>query len=126
MARLPVVLKKPLDVGVSVLSLIDSPRRLRESVEVAQQRVRIRLAGVDRVARIVAERDSHRITGSLVLAIALYEDSRLRQVTPPHLADVVNEIEGRVGILVWELAVSVYAGVADAGSAAELYVDELA
>src|SRR5262249_38855486 len=54
---LPVVLQIPLNIGRAILSLEDADIRLPESIEVAEQRVGIRMPGVERVIRVVAEAD---------------------------------------------------------------------
>ena len=103
--ELPVVLQEPLEVRVPVLALEDALVRLRQAVEVAEQRVRVWVTGVVRVVHVVAEDDRHRVAGGLVLAAPLDEDARLQHVLPLHLRDVVDEVERRVRVLVRELGV---------------------
>src|SRR5262245_64787408 len=104
---LPVVLQIPLDVGRAILPLKDADVRLSESVELAEQRVGVGMPGVSRIVRVVAENNGGGIAGGLILAAALVIEAGLRRMRSDYLADVVVNVEGRVGGLVWELAVAI-------------------
>src|SRR5262249_45606979 len=68
----PVVLQIPLDVGRTILALIDADCRLVQVVKEPEQRIRVRMTGVVRIVRVVAEHDAHRVARRLILAAALY------------------------------------------------------
>src|SRR5262249_28006112 len=123
--ELPVVLEIPFDIGRTILPLEDADVRLLETVELPEQRVGVRMPGVVRVVRVVAERDGGGIAGRLILAAALVIESRLQRVCSDNLADVVIYVEGRVAVLIWELAVAGSAGKVLVRDAAEGDVEPL-
>src|SRR5262245_17733036 len=92
------------------------------------------MPGVSRIVRIVVENDGGGIAGGLILAAALVIEPGLHCMGSDDFADVVIDVEGRVGVLVWELAVAIRSGdagtggvacVSKTGNAAELDVEEL-